>query len=173
MTLRYCPSCGADGLTRPELKKVHCPACGFTLYLNAAAAAAAILTDGDRILLTVRARDPGKGMLDLPGGFTDPGEGIEDGLRRELREELGVEVGHLTYLGSWPNTYPYGGVTYTTCDVVFTGMVDPTGLQAFDDVAALEWHPLATVPIERVAFPSLRSALRRYLGNMDPPSPAT
>ena len=164
MTLRYCPACGADGLTRPELKKLHCPTCGFSLYLNAASAAAAILTDGERVLLTVRARDPAKGMLDLPGGFTDPGEGIEDGLRRELREELGVEVGPLAYLGSWANTYPYGGVTYTTCDVVFTGTVDPTGLQAMDDVAGLEWHSRTARPFERVAFPSLRSALRKFAG---------
>ena len=162
MTFRYCPACGADGLTRPEAKRLHCPTCDFVLYLNTASAAAAILTHGDQVLLTIRARDPGKGMLDLPGGFTDPGEGVEDGLRRELREELGVEVGRLTYLGSWPNTYPYRGVTYSTSDVVFTGPVRPEGLQALDDVAGLEWHPRLALPYDRVAFPSLRAALRRY-----------
>lgn len=167
--IRYCPACGRDGVTRPEVKRLWCPACGFTLYLNPAAAAAAILTDGDRVLFAVRARDPGRGLLDLPGGFTDPGEGIEDGLRRELQEELGVTVGPLAYVGSWPNTYPYGGHVYATCDVVFTGSVAGLHLQALDDVADLEWHHRDALPLERVAFPSLRAALIRFRDGVTPP----
>ena len=54
---------------------------------------AALIRDGDRILLVRRGEggDLG-GCWELPGGKTDPGERPEDALRRELREELGVEA---------------------------------------------------------------------------------
>ena len=164
-TLRFCPACGADGLTRPEVKRLHCPACDFSLFLNAATAAAAILTHDDHLALTVRRHEPRQGLLDLPGGFVDPGESAEHGLRRELREELGISVDTLTYLGSWPNVYPYGGVIYQTCDVVFTAPLVHRQLRANDDVAAIEWHPITRLPLERIGFPSIRAALQRYVGN--------
>ena len=161
--LRFCPLCGANALTQPESKQFNCTACGFSLFLNSAAAAGAILTDGDRILFTVRAKEPMRGFLDLPGGFVDHGEGIEDGLRRELREELGIEVGALRYVGSWPNIYPFGGVTYRTCDVIFTASITGLSPHALDEVSALEWHQRDQLPIERVGFPSLRAALRHFI----------
>ena len=161
--LRFCPACGANRLRHPEPKLLKCSACGFALYLNTAAAAGAILTDGDKVLLTVRAKEPMQGYLDLPGGFVDHGEGIEDGLRRELQEELGIEVGDLHYVGSWPNTYPYGGMVYQTCDVIFTASIAGLCPHALDEVSALEWHHKDHLPIDRVGFPSLRAALRHFV----------
>ena len=57
----------------------------------------------DEVLVAVRARNPGKGLLDLPGGFVDPGESLEVALYRELQEELGFDMaGQLCrYLGSF------------------------------------------------------------------------
>lgn len=159
---RFCPACGADGLNRPESKRLACPACGFSLYLNSAATATAILTDGDNVLLTLRAKEPLQGYLDLPGGFIEHGEGIEEGLHRELQEELGISVRELRYFGSWPNTYPYEGVTYQTCDAIFTASISGLSPQALDEISALEWHHRECLPIDRVAFPSIRAALRRF-----------
>ena len=49
------------------------------------------MRDG-KALVSVRAREPEKGRLDLPGGFLGVGEHPVDGLRREVKEELGVEA---------------------------------------------------------------------------------
>jgi NADH pyrophosphatase NudC (nudix superfamily) len=63
---RFCPGCGREGLGLSEGKRLSCAACGFTLYLNVAAAAAAFITRGPQLLFAIRGRDPGKGLLDLP-----------------------------------------------------------------------------------------------------------
>jgi ADP-ribose pyrophosphatase YjhB (NUDIX family) len=52
----------------------------------------AAIVDGDRALVTVRAVQPEKGKVDVPGGFLEVGEHPVEGLMREVREELGVEV---------------------------------------------------------------------------------
>lgn len=54
-------------------------------------AGAAIVRDG-RVLATIRARDPEKGKLDVPGGFLKAQEHPIDALKREVMEELGIEV---------------------------------------------------------------------------------
>ena len=60
-----------------------------------AVTAGAILTDGHgRVLLLKHRFRPGSGW-GLPGGFIEHGEQPEEGLRRELREEIGLEVGRL------------------------------------------------------------------------------
>jgi ADP-ribose pyrophosphatase YjhB (NUDIX family) len=54
-------------------------------------AGAAIVRDG-RALATLRARDPERGRFDVPGGFLKPTEHPIHGLKREVREELGIEI---------------------------------------------------------------------------------
>ena len=91
-------------------KLLRCSACGFELYLNVAAAVAGVIVDEqERMVVLVRGKEPGKGQWDLPGGFVDPEDTAEEAMRREVREEIGLEVTGLTYLGSWPNVYEYRG----------------------------------------------------------------
>ena len=64
----YCPKCGAAAMRVAGSKLLRCEACGFELYMNPAAAVAGVIVDGQgRIVVTVRAREPGKGQWDLPG----------------------------------------------------------------------------------------------------------
>jgi len=117
---RYCPKCGAAALHGVGQKLLRCQACGFELYLNPAAAVAGVITDEQgRIVVLVRGKEPGRGKWDLPGGFADPGDTVENALRREVREEIGLEVQALRYLCSYPNIYEYMGVRYRTLDIGF------------------------------------------------------
>ncbi len=117
---KYCPRCGAAAIRAVGPKLLRCAACGFELYLNPAAAVAGVIVDDQgRMVVLVRGKEPGKGLWDLPGGFVDPGETAEDALRREVREEIGLEVTALRYLGSAPNVYEYMGVRYRTLDLGF------------------------------------------------------
>ncbi len=166
----HCPGCGAPELTFNGVNRFACTRCGFVFFHNTAAGCAAILTLQDardrveKILLLRRARDPARGKLDLPGGFIDPGESVEEALTREIREETGLEVRDLGYFCSGPNRYEYRQVLYNTCDLVFTGTADPGGLRREEsEVAALVLRRPEEIVLEEIAFPSLRSAMHRYL----------
>jgi ADP-ribose pyrophosphatase YjhB (NUDIX family) len=89
---RYCPSCATELKDPGEDDARACPSCGRTWYVNPAPTAGAVITNKGRALITERGSEPYKGKFDVPGGFLDPGEHPIDGLKRELREELQVEV---------------------------------------------------------------------------------
>ncbi len=102
-TSGYCPRCG--GPTRRiggEWGK-ECPTCGYQHYPHLHPAVIVLVHDGDRVLL---ARKAGwaPGRYALIAGFVDNGESLEAAVRREVKEESGVEVDSIQYLGSqnWP-----------------------------------------------------------------------
>ncbi len=132
--------------------------------MNTAAACGAILQLNGRILLLRRAKDPALGMLDFPGGFIDPGESAEAALQREIYEETGLQAADLEFLCSFPNAYLYRGITYPTCDLIFTGTVIqlPTSLQTTEVSEFLLLEP-REVNLQDIAFPSLRNAFSLFL----------
>jgi NAD+ diphosphatase len=159
----YCPSCRSGNVTFECTKKFSCGSCSFTYYHNVAAAVAAILEYDKKIVLIRRAKKPGKGKLDLPGGFVNPNESAEEALRREIKEELKIKVGKLKYLGSYPNIYKYEGVTYYTCDLFFYSKIDklPTD---FDREEVKELIPInpSDISENKIAFKSVKMALRMF-----------
>jgi len=162
---RYCPKCGAAALRFLGRKLLRCEACGFELFLNAAAAVAGLIFDEqERLLLIQRGREPGKGLWDLPGGFTDPGESAEDALRREVREELGLEIAGVRYLASFPNEYEYRGVRYATVDLGFVCEVADASVAraAEGEIAAVAFRKREEIELERFAFASTRRLVERY-----------
>jgi ADP-ribose pyrophosphatase YjhB (NUDIX family) len=159
---QHCPRCGAS-VTPPAKDVLRCPDCGFTIYFNPSIATAAFIQREDgRALFLLRAKEPSKGKLAPPGGFVNIGETAEAGSRREVREEVGLEITDVRYLCSQPNSYLYKEVTYPVLDFFFTARaVNPEKLTAADgEVAGIEWlDPLAVAP-ETMAFPSMQEALR-------------
>ncbi len=163
----HCPRCRAPGLAFEESGSRHvCRACGWVLYRNAAAAVFGIVEHDGRVLLVRRARDPASGTLDLPGGFIDIGETAEAALARELREELSVEITRLAYLGTYPNVYPYSGVTYHTLDLCFHGELvappDPRRLE-IHEIAGFELVRREAIVLEAIGMESPRRALADFL----------
>jgi ADP-ribose pyrophosphatase YjhB (NUDIX family) len=143
---------------------MKCNTCGYTFFQNTAAATAAILLFKDKIVFTRRGKEPGKGMLDLPGGFVDYNESAEQGIIREISEETGFEVKNLKYFGSNPNQYLYKGVTYHVCDICFTGEVESIdSFKPSDEILELVLLPPSEININEIAFKSLQGMVAEYL----------
>jgi len=157
----YCPSCGSDAAAFDGFKMFCCKDCRFTYFHNVAAAAAAVLEYDESIVLVRRRRDPCSGKLDLPGGFIDPNESGEDAVRREIKEELSIELGTIRYLTSQPNVYEYKGVTYFTCDLFFHSRLEALPA-CFDKNEIEEWMllKLSDIRYDQIAFESTKSCLR-------------
>ncbi len=159
----YCPCCGARDVIFDGVKKFECRVCSLTFFHNVAAAVAAVLEYRGKIVLIKRAQEPEKGKLDFPGGFVDPKETAEDGLRREVKEELSINLGELKYLGSSPNIYEYKGVLYNTCDLFFYCPINALPTE-FDkaEIAELVLIDPAEVPEDKLAFESTKFGLHLY-----------
>jgi NAD+ diphosphatase len=84
----------------------HCPHCGREHYPRTDSAVIMAIADADdRILLGRQTVWPEKRFSTL-AGFVEPGESLEDAVRREVAEEAGIVVGEVTYLGSQPWPFP-------------------------------------------------------------------
>lgn len=165
-TFNYCPNCASKDISF-DYRKLTCNSCEMEYYHNVASATAVILRKEDEILFLVRNREPEKGKLDLPGGFTDPGETAEECCVREIKEELNIDLPHenLTYLMSQANTYEYKTIVYKTCDLIFEAQF-PSGAiieKEDDEVAEIKWINLKDIDLLQIGFVSLRKAVEQYI----------
>lgn len=142
---------------------MHCGDCGFEYYFNMIAAVAALIyNDKGELLMTYRANDPAKGKLDLPGGFVDFGEDAASALKREIKEELDLEIVSSQYYASFPNEYLYGGMTYFTLDIIFKCEVaSQESIKPADDVCGYTFLDPKGIPIERIGLQSIRNIIQR------------
>lgn len=160
---RHCPRCGAR-LQVTGGPVLQCNECGFLYYFNPCCAVAGlILNSQGEVLLLRRAKEPAKGRLAVPGGFIDVGETAEEALRRETREEVGLELGELSFQTSQINSYHYREVTYPVLDLFFTARaLNPESTRALDGVEDFLWLPPGKVNLDEIAFPSIREAMRQF-----------
>lgn len=164
-SFRFCPGCGHPGPGFNADRSLQCGRCGFHYFFNAAAAVAGLIEDArGKLLLVVRAHDPKKGMLDLPGGFVDFNETAEDAIRREVREELNLTLSRCSYFASRPNVYTYDRITYHTLDLSFVCEAsNPEDLVISDEIEAVEFIRPEEIKPDRVGFGSIRDILFRYM----------
>ncbi len=154
-----CPRCRAP-LEHAE-RSVRCPSCGLEEYATPAPTASALVRDdAGRILLARRAVDPGAGLWDLLGGFIDEGEEPLQALRRELREETGLEIEAGEFLGGMPDSYGEDGKW--TLNLYWDARLGPGEPRPADDVAELAWFSADGLPPrEEFAFPNTVELLER------------
>lgn len=113
---RYCPACGT--LTVPFLDNAKkCPSCGYEIFPMIAPAAIVLVTKGDEILM-VRARNFRSDHYGLVAGFLEVGETLEECVKRELKEEVGIEVKNIRYFGNQPWPFPSGLMIGYTAEYV-------------------------------------------------------
>jgi ADP-ribose pyrophosphatase YjhB (NUDIX family) len=164
----FCPACGSRAIAFNG-RFFNCPDCHFTYYHNTAAATGCVIETGGLVVFLVRGMEPAKGKLALPGGFVDPGEGAVEGLRRELREEIGWEPppgAAFSLFASFPTVYPYKGIVYNTCDLFFTieapGLCETDLRPAEREIAGIRLTKPGEVKSEDLAFDSTRRAMAAF-----------
>jgi NAD+ diphosphatase len=102
-TSGHCPRCGALTVRLPGEWGKRCEACHYEHYPHLHPAVIVLVRDGDRVLLARKAIwAPGR--YALVAGFVDNGESLEGCVAREVKEEVGVDVKDIQYVGSqnWP-----------------------------------------------------------------------
>jgi ADP-ribose pyrophosphatase YjhB (NUDIX family) len=153
---RFCPRCAAEAeIDFP--RSVHCPACGFRAFYNPKPVAAVIPRDeAGRVWLLRRGFDPGLGRWTFPGGFVDLGESVEEAARREVREELAIEVELGPLLGV------YSSAEDRIVLVVFLGTA-LAAPQTTPEATEVRAFAPSEVPWDELAFWSTERALRDAL----------
>ena len=124
-----------------------CEACGARYWANSIPGMQGILERDGHVLLAKRAGEPRRGYWDIPGGIVDEGEAPLDALRREFREETGLEIEPVEFMRI--DIEPYDDRFIFSVTWIVRAEGEPV---AADDVEELRWFPRDAVP-EEMAFP--------------------
>lgn len=162
--LRFCPKCGSPEFVISGERSLKCKSCSFHFYINASAAVAALVTDGNgKLMLVTRGVEPDYGKLDLPGGFVDHLESVEEAVERELLEELGMKVKTMKYLGSAPNEYIFSGFSVFTIDMAFEIVPESVeNLKPMDDILDYRFYAEGEFNYDDIPAPSIKQFVINY-----------
>jgi NAD+ diphosphatase len=150
---RYCGRCGTP-TTRLGAEHVRsCPACRLAAYPRVSPAVMALVRRGRELLLARSPHFP-PGMYSALAGFVEPGETLEQCLRREVREEVGVDVTRPRYVASQPWPFPHSLMLAFVCDWT-GGELDPQP----GEIEAAAWFDVSRLP----RLPSAISIARRLI----------
>jgi len=149
---RFCGSCGGRMQHFAGERAMHCPNCELQHYPRLSPSMIVLVTRGDEILL---ARSPRfvSGVYSTLAGFVEAGESVEECVAREVREEVGLEVKNLQYIGSqgWP--FPHSLMLGFHAEYAGGEIVPEPG-----EIEDARWFPLDALP----PLPAARS-IARYL----------
>jgi NAD+ diphosphatase len=105
-THRYCGRCATPTEASPNERAKRCPECGLQAFPRLAPAIITLVERDDEVLLARGVQFP-LPMYSCLAGFVEPGETLEQAVAREVREEVGVEITDITYVGSQPWPFPH------------------------------------------------------------------
>jgi NAD+ diphosphatase len=104
---QHCGRCGRPTERVPGERGRRCASCDLTAYPRVSPAIIVLIERDERILLA-RGRAFAPRRFGIIAGFVEPGESLEDAVRREVSEEVGIELGAIDYFGSQPWPFPHG-----------------------------------------------------------------
>jgi NAD+ diphosphatase len=103
---RFCGVCGTPCTPRSAGHVMACPSCGAQHFPRTDPAVIMLVVRDGRCLLGHSTRFPSVTMYSTLAGFVEPGESLEEAVRREVKEEAGIEVGEVLYHSSQPWPFP-------------------------------------------------------------------
>jgi NAD+ diphosphatase len=151
---RFCGRCGTATEESDSERSRCCPSCGSLAFPRLAPAVIALVERADgRALLARNSRWP-TNMYSCLAGFVEPGESVEDALRREIHEEVGIRVGRVRYWGSQPWPFPHSLMLGFHAEYL-DGEIDCDG----EEIADAGWYAADGLP----SLPGRISIARRLI----------
>jgi len=138
---RFCGKCGSPTQHKPDERAMKCTSCGNIIFPRISPAVIVAITSGDKILLASNNGFVG-GWYSLIAGYVDVGETLEETVRREIMEEVGIRVSNIRYYKSQP--WALSG----TMMVGFTAEADDTQPLVVDksELAKADWFTRGNLP---------------------------
>jgi ADP-ribose pyrophosphatase len=138
-----------------------CQSCGFVFYQNSKpTASTVILNDKDEVLLIKRAINPHLGKWDIPGGFLENGEEPIEGLKREAREELSLEIEPIELLTIVVDEYGYIKGDFFTLNLFYKCRIISGEVKLDDENSDYGWFSKEKIPWNELAFKNTTLALK-------------
>jgi 8-oxo-dGTP diphosphatase len=127
----------------------------------------ALIYEGGRILMAQRGKPPLEGLWSLPGGLVETGESLEDAVRREVREETGLEVRPLSVLEIFERIMrdAAGAAEYHYVLIDYVCAVAGGELSAGDDACKVGWftrRELKNLPITEGTLAVIEKGFRKH-----------
>ncbi len=127
---RYCGRCGAETEDKTETVAKECPRCGHVSFPRISPAVI-VLVEREGKALLARATRFAENMYSVLAGFVEPGETLEETVKREIREEVGITVKNIHYFGSQPWPFPDSLMIAFTAEYE-SGEIEIDGLEIED-----------------------------------------
>lgn len=139
-THRFCGVCGKATVKKTDEHAKVCFECGQIFYPRISPAVIVAITRGDRLLLA-RNKNFVPGLYSVLAGFVEVGENLEECVKREIREEVGIEVKNIKYFGSQPWPFPNSLMLAFTAEYE-SGEIRPDG----SEIAEAGWFSVEEIP---------------------------
>ncbi len=130
----------------PDPDRPACPSCGFVHYDNPSPTIQAWIERDGEFLALRRNQEPMKGEWNLPGGFVEIGESGPEAVVREVREETGLEVEVIDFIGAFPSTYGSGEDAQPILGLAYRGRIVGGEIEISDESQEGDWFSLAGFP---------------------------
>lgn len=129
LTHQFCGQCGSKTIDRLNERAKECPSCGLLNFPKISPAIMVLIQKDEEILLARSPHFP-KGIYSVLSGFVDPGETLENCVKREVLEEVGLHVDNIEYFSSQPWPFPSSLMIAFTCKWVCGEIkVDPSEIE--------------------------------------------
>jgi NAD+ diphosphatase len=153
-THQFCGRC-ATPMVMSDLEHVKiCPNCDLHSYPRLSPAVIVAVTKGDRLLLAHNVRHP-DGFYTVLAGFVEAGETLEQTVKREIKEEVGINVKNIRYFGSQPWPFP------NSLMVGFTAEWADGDFVYEDEIEHADWY----LPSEMPPYPTSPSIANALIEN--------
>ena len=164
--MNFCSNCGSDKLKFEVPKgdnrpRWACEKCATIHYSNPKIVAGCLPIWGDKVLLCKRAIEPRKGYWNVPGGYLENGERVEEGARREVWEEAMAKVTNLQIHAIY--SIPHINQVY----MHFLGDLEPKEYGVGEESEEVQLFTKEEIPWDEIAFTSSMFTLKKYYSDLE------